>query len=47
MVTFFNREFNHIDKEGLQEFNTLEIEGSLYNYLWSDTSEELYILASS
>lgn len=36
MVKFFSREFIFTGKELLQDLNTLEAEGAVYNYFWRD-----------
>ena len=32
MAEFFNRRFDHLDPEHLQDLSTLEMEGAIYNY---------------
>jgi len=40
MTRFFNYDFTCIEKELLQDLNTLETEGAIYAYLWQDEVQE-------
>lgn len=40
MSEIFGRQFYHTDAELLQDLNTLELEGALYAYKWSDEDNE-------